>query len=226
MATGVLAKRSRSLAEVLHRLGDIPVERIRLPIGSATEADVIRLLDGDDKHICELIDGVLVEKDMGWRESVIAVQCGRHIANYLDEHDLGIVFGTDGPVRLRRGRIRFPDTGFVSWDRITDDDYLEHPILDAVPNLTIEVISKGNTPREMALKLRDYFRAGVQLVWYIYPKTETALAYTSPTAKKEILIDGSLDGGKVLPGFSLPLRKLLALPRRRGNGRQRGNGSR
>lgn len=226
MATGTLEKPSKTLAEVLHKLGDIPVERIRLPIGSATEKDVIRLLDGDDKHICELIDGILVEKAMGWRETVIAVQCGRHIGNYLDEHDRGIVFGTDGPVRLRRGRIRFPDTGFVSWDRITDDDYLEHPILDAVPNLTIEVISKGNTRREMELKLRDYFRAGVQLVWYIYPKTQSAVAYTSPTSKNEISIDGALDGGKVLPGFSLPLKKLFAHLRRRGNGRQRGNGAR
>src|SRR5688500_17168050 len=117
MATGVLEKRSKTLAEVLHRLGDIPVERIRVPAGSATAQDVIQLLDGDDNHICELIDGVLVEKTMGVRESMIALKCGQHLGNYLDEHDIGIAFTTDGPIRLRRGRIRFPDTGFVSWDR-------------------------------------------------------------------------------------------------------------
>lgn len=226
MATGVLAKPSKTLAEVLHDLGDIPVERIRFPIGSATEKDVIRLLDGDDKHICELINGVLVEKTMGVRESIIALNCGHHICGYLEEHDRGIAFTADGPIRIKRGRIRFPDTGFVSWDRITDDDFLESAILDAIPNLAVEVISKGNTPREMELKLRDYFRAGVELVWYIYPKTQTAVVYTSATSKKAITIDGSLDGGKVLPGFSLPLKKLFARTRRRSNGRQRGNASR
>ena len=224
MATAVLEKPEKTLADVLHDLGDIPVERIRFPIGSATEEDVIRLLDGDDKHLCELIDGVLVEKDMGVRESIIGLRCGRYVDAYLEDHDRGIVFGSDGPVRLKRGRIRFPDTGFVAWERILDDDYLEHAILDAVPNLAIEVISKGNTRREMELKLEDYFRAGVQLVWYNYPKTQSAIVYTSPSSKKEIGIDGALDGGKVLPGFSLPLKKLFARTRRR-NGRQRGNGS-
>jgi Uma2 family endonuclease len=226
MAAVLLENAAKTLAEVVHDLGDIPLERIRFPVGSATEDDVIRLLDGDEKHVCELIDGVLVEKDMGVRESIIGVRCSRYIDAYLEDHDRGIVFGADGPVRLRRGRIRFPDTGFVAWERILDDDYLEQAILDAVPNLAIEVISKGNTPREMELKLHDYFRAGVQLVWYIYPKTQSALVYTSPTVKKEIPRDGSLDGGKVLPGFSLPLKKLFARTRRPSDGRRRGNGSR
>lgn len=225
MSTVAVQRSPKTLAEVLHKLGDISPDRIHLPIGTATEEDVIRLLDGADKRICELIDGVLVEKDMGFWESSIASIIVQHLCNYLDQHDIGIAFTTDGPFRVRRGRIRFPDTGFVSWVRL-DDDYLQNPILDAAPNLAIEVISKGNTRREMEDKLRDYFRAGVQLVWYIYTKTQTAVIYTSAKSGKEISIDDSLDGGKVLPGFSLPLKKVS--PRRppRGNGRQRRNGSR
>ncbi len=226
MATATLETPVETIADLLHNLGDIPSNRIRLPAGGATEEDVIRHLDGDDKRIYELIDGVLVEKAMGMRESVVAVECSRHIGNYLDEHDRGIVFGTDGPIRIRHGRIRFPDTGFVSWDRLPNQELPDDPILDAAPNLTIEVFSKSNTNREMELKLQDYFQAGVQLVWIIYPKTQSAVVYTSPTRKKAIGPDGVLDGGKVLPGFALPLKKLFARTRRRGNGRQRGNGAR
>jgi Uma2 family endonuclease len=58
--------------------------------------------------------------------------------------------------------------------------------------------------------LRDYFQAGVQLVWYIEPRTRTARAFTAASAWTEIGPDGSLLGGEVLPGFELPLARLFA----------------
>jgi Uma2 family endonuclease len=209
------ASQPQSLADVLHKLGDVSIDRIGLPLGTATEEDVIKHLDGDDKRIYELVDGFLVEKDMGMRESIIASQVCRYLGNYLDDRDLGVPFTADGPIRIRKGRIRFPDTGFVSWDRLPGGVIPEDAILDAVPDLVVEVISKGNTPREMELKLKDYFRRGVQLAWYIYPKTETAVVYTSPQSGKPVDKDGALEGGKLLPGFRLPLKKLFAKLRRK-----------
>jgi Uma2 family endonuclease len=216
MATTTLETPGKSLAEVLHDLGDISPGRIGLPVGTATEQDVINAMEAANKRLYELIDGVLVEKDMGMPESVIASKCSHHLWSYLDENDLGVAFTADGPFRVRLGRIRFPDAGFVSWNRLSGHEVPDDPILDAVPDLAIEVISKGNTPKEMDLKLEDYFQAGVRLVWFLYPKTQTAVVYTSPTSKKVISKDQSLDGGKVLPGFSLPLKKLFAKARRGG----------
>jgi Uma2 family endonuclease len=204
-----------TLADILHALGGVPLDRIRLPIGNATEDDVIKWLDGDEKHVCELIDGVLVEKRMGVRESMIAALLVHYLQEFVLPRELGLVFSADGPCRLRPGRIRFPDTGFVSWDQFPDGELPNDAILDVAPDLAIEVISEGNTRREMKAKLRDYFKAGVRLVWYVYPETKSAIAYTSPTRKKEIDVHGSLDGGKVLPGFSLPLVKLFAPLKRR-----------
>ncbi len=45
-------------------------------------------MDGDDKHLYELIDGVLVEKTMGLWESMLASLVVHHIWSYLDIHDL------------------------------------------------------------------------------------------------------------------------------------------
>ena len=78
------------------------------------------------------------------------------------------------------------------------------------PNLAVEILSKGNTKREMARKLREYFQAGVRLVWYIEPKTRSAQDCTSAQEWTEIGPDGSLLGGEVLPGFELPLAQLFA----------------
>ena len=224
MATTVLDTEPKSLADVLHELGDVPPERIRFPVGTATEQDVIDALEAADKRLYELIDGVLVEKTMEMRESVIALKCGYYIQDYLEIHDRGIAFATDGPIRIRRGRVRMPDFGYISWERLPGGELPDDPISDAVPNLAGEVISKSNTPKEMDRKLEDYFKAGVELVWFIYPKTQTALVYTSPTTKKEVPKTGTLDGGKVLPGFKLPLKNLFVRGRRANNGKTGGRG--
>jgi Uma2 family endonuclease len=220
MAPATLEAASKTLAEVLHDLGDIPLDRIRLPVGTATEQDVIDAMEAADKRLYELIDGVLLEKDISMMESIIACRIGHHLANYSDIDDKGVVFAADGPIRIRVGRIRFPDVGFVSWDRMPGGEIPDTPICDVIPDIAAEVISKGNTPKEMELKLKDYFKAGVRIVWFVYPKTQTAIVYTSVTAKKELGKDDSLDGGKVLPGFSLPLKILFTRARKRLNGKK------
>jgi len=209
-----------TLADVVHELGDIPLRRVRLPVGDATEDDVIRALEAPDKRLCELVDGVLVEKDMGWRESLIAGRIVAFIWAYLDLHPLGIALTTDGPVRLRPGKIRIPDGCFISNERLPEQADAG-AILDAAPDLAIEVISKGNTPAEMKRKLKEYFSAGVRLVWFVYPRKQAALQFTSPRAKVEIGRDGALSGGKVLPGLSIPLGQVLIDPKRSKNGRSR-----
>jgi Uma2 family endonuclease len=79
-----------------------------------------------------------------------------------------------------------------------------------IPNLVVEVLSESNTRAEIAGKLKEYFFAGVQLVWVIDPRARTAATYTAPDEKTDISAAGTLDGGKVLPGFVLPLAALFA----------------
>jgi Uma2 family endonuclease len=76
--------------------------------------------------------------------------------------------------------------------------------------LAIEIPSEGNTPGEMQRKLRDYFAAEVRLVWYIDPRSRTAMVYTAADNGEPLTEADVLDGGAVLPGFSLPLSKLFA----------------
>src|SRR3954449_8787620 len=62
-----------NFAEWWHSTGDVPLERIVIdpPPGTATELDLLRLVEGD--RLVELIDGTLVEKPVGSEESLIAV---------------------------------------------------------------------------------------------------------------------------------------------------------
>ena len=201
----------QSLEDVLDSLGNVPLSRIRFPLGNSTEADVVDILDRGESMPCELIDGVLVEKAMGFAESMVAARIVRHLGNFVDPNGLGIVTCADGATRLRLGLVRMPDVGFVARSRFPKEGISTDAISKVVPDLAVEVISKSNTPKEMDRKLRDYFEAGVRLVWCVYPKERKAIAYTSPTRKKEVGTDGVLDGGKVLPGFELPLREVFAV---------------
>jgi Uma2 family endonuclease len=76
------------------------------------------------------------------------------------------------------------------------------------------VLCPANTDAEIDRKLREFFDAKCQLAWVIDPATKTAKVYTSATAFTELTEAGTLDGGSVLPGFSLALQDLFAVPER------------
>jgi Uma2 family endonuclease len=167
-------------------------------------------LESADKRLCELVDGVLVEKPMGQYESRLAALIIHLLYTFLDKHELGIVLAPDGPMRLAAGSVRLPDVAFVSWAKFPDRKVTPDAILDRAPDLAIEVLSKSNTRKEMERKLAEYFAAGTALVWYIDPKTRTAVAYTAPDQGRTHTENEPLDASPVLPGFNLSLRELFS----------------
>ncbi len=209
--------RTWSMADLLKHFGGIAPERIRVDPqpGTATERHVTEINDHEDK-LYELVDGVLVEKVMGMPESYVAVAVSRHLGNFVAEHKLGIVTGEAGTLRPNAGLGSYPRCTFISFERLPGRMVPAlRAIPDLAPDLAVEVLSEGNTEQEMERKLKDYFFAGVRLVWYVNPKKRTAEVYTSPDQGMTIAEEQSLDGGDVLPGFRLPLRSvfdLLSLP--------------
>lgn len=199
-----------TVADLAEKFGPIPYSRIRhqpAP-GTATEQDVIELSLREDR-LYELVDGVLVQKMMGFYEDYLGCLLIKLLGNFSDQHDLGIVLGAGGMLRLAPGLVRIPDVSFVAWNRLPQREVPRDPIANLAPDLAIEVLSKGNTKREMSRKLEDYFASGVRLVWYVDPKSESVQCYTSPTASKLVKTPEALDGGEVLPGFRLPLDQLF-----------------
>jgi Uma2 family endonuclease len=200
-----------TVGELLKRLGNIPASRVLLhpAPGTATEKDVIKILDGNER-LCELVEGTLVEKPMGYEESEIAVTMITALNLFVRRRKLGIVTGEAGAVKLFGGLIRIPDVAFASWDRFPGRERPTAPIPHLAPDLVVEVLSRSNTPAEMKRKLGEYFSAGVRLVWLVDPKKETVRVHTSVDQSVLLKMGQSLDGGDVLPGFSLSLQKLFA----------------
>lgn len=205
MATAAPAH-TETLADLLDRLGNVPPERI--PVhpapGTATEDDL--LVRCEEQRLCELVDGVLVDKPVGFHESLLGTQLIRFIGRFLDEHDAGLVLGADTMLRLAPGLVRLPDVSFFSWDRFPGRRLPTTQVAALTPDLAVEVLSPSNTPREMTRKLHEYFDAGCRLAWYVPFGERVVRVYTSPTAVRTLGEDDVLDGGAVLPGFSLVLR--------------------
>jgi Uma2 family endonuclease len=138
------------------------------------------------------------------------------LESFLEKHDLGVVTGADGPVRILPRQVRIPDVCFIGWEKFPNRQLPREPIPPLVPDLAVEVLSPANTEAEMQRKLRDYFTAGVRLVWYIDPRQQSARVYAAVDRLTEVHEDQSLTGGDVLPGFELSLRDLFARAARQG----------
>jgi Uma2 family endonuclease len=208
-----------TIADLHRKFGPIPFERIRQdpPPGCGTVADVERLNDHEDR-LYELVDGILVRKTVGLEESRLAMKIGRLIGNFVDSEELGVVAGEAGTIQLDIDLVRIPDVSFFSWDRLPSGERPDEPIPLLVPDLAVEVISKSNTRKEMDDKLKEYFEKGVRLVWYVRPKLRVVDVYTSPDRFTRLTASMQLDGGDVLPGFSVQVGDLLAMPKRPGAG--------
>lgn len=200
--------RPATIADLLESLGGIDAERVLLhpQPGTATEADLLRL-PHDVQRLCELIDGTLVVKTMGAPESWTAILLASHILRVVHKNKLAVVLGPDGHTRYFGNQVRMPDVAVILRSRLPEGKLPKEQICPVPPDLAVEVLSPGNTRKEMAKKLKTFFDSGVKVVWMADPRKRTVRVHTSPKDFTELSEDGTLVGGDILPGFKLSVRE-------------------
>src|SRR4051812_29669172 len=84
-----------TVADLLHQLGDVPAERVRMTPypGTATLQDLIDTNERKDGPICEWVDGTLVEKTVGFTESGLTLIISCEFEIYLRQNDIGMIVG-------------------------------------------------------------------------------------------------------------------------------------
>jgi Uma2 family endonuclease len=130
-----------------------------------------------------------------------------------------------GPIPFERIR-HDPPPGSGTVDDVVRLSDHEHRLYELVDGILVE----SNTPKEMDEKLHEYFEKGVRLVWFVRPKSRVVDVYAAPDRFTRLTASAQLDGGDVLPGFSVQVSKLFQKPKAPGggngkkkkNGRQRG----
>ena len=173
------------------------------------------LIVEDDNPFFEVIFGKRVEMTpMSFHATKLTTRIAVKVANFVDKNNLGEVASEtlfrlpleEDPFRNRR-----PDAAFVSyerWPRGTPEPYRDNA-WDVVPDLAIEVISPSDRVEDLMDKLAEYFEADVRTVWVVHPRQKLVQVYDSLHTVRGFGIDDTLDGGRVLPGFSLPLKQIF-----------------
>jgi Uma2 family endonuclease len=145
--------------------------------------------------------------------SILQLYIAMMIFQYLARTKLGrvrtewrCVFGPRG---RRRGHI--PDVVYASFERLPPVNALDQRYLMTAPDLAVEILSSDQDAERFARKLRIYLLHGVRLVWVVDPEARTITVYTPGPADERILRPGDmLDGGDVLPGFTVPVAEIMA----------------
>jgi len=158
----------------------------------------------------EFDDGVIIE--VGAASKLNTVTAGRMIY-FLNAHvipnDLGLVTAPDAGYKFESsgGKYRQPDAAFISKHRIAD---LQGTYFLFAPDLVVEVVSPDE---DIFKKANEYLRAGTRIVWAVY--AEDRIVYVMKLNEAGVFvslpytIDDTLDGGDMLPGFTLPVRDIF-----------------
>ena len=176
-----------------------------------TPEDLLAMPDGKSY---ELVRGRLVERNMGAESSEVGGNLYFHLRLFCRDHDLGIVWPADNGYQCfphAPGLVRKPDVSFIRRGRLPGDVAPEGWV-KIPPDLAVEVVSPGDSAEELKEKLSDYRKAGVPLIWVIYPKARTATILRRDGPITELEEDDVLSGEEIIPGFRCPLREIL--PRR------------
>ena len=174
-----------------------------------TAEDLLRLSSEGVKG--ELIRGVLCETvSVGKRHARIAGRIITGFNNFVVPRHSGQVGGTDGGVLIQRNpdTVREPDVYFVSAERLPLDDDSDG-YLEVVPELVVEIVSPSDRQEAVNDKTLMWLSLGVLMVVEVYPAERAVMVHRPNTPAVTLTGEDALDGGDVLPGFSLPLSEIF-----------------
>lgn len=176
-----------------------------------TAEEFFDLPDPKDGTKLELVRGeVVAMAGPGWEHSEAQNNVGFHIKLFLRDNPIGRV-GTEAVVIVDRDpdSVRGPDVSYYSKERMPLGlrvvKYHDQP-----PDLCVEVVSPSNTKKELRQKIKEYFFAGVRLVWVVDPEDRSITILAAPDEGRTFYGDVEFDGGDVLPGFRCKVSDLFA----------------
>jgi Uma2 family endonuclease len=158
--------------------------------------------------ILEFIGGEVVEVPSNPYASETGYNFGFAIKLHLKQRNLkGHVTGEAGGYKVYGERYA-PHVGYVSAEKQLYLD--QHGYNHLPPDLAVEVEfpTSAKSERQLRIKLANYLAAGT-VIWVAYPETREVEIYVPGQPVKILGIDDTIDGGEVLPGFTLAVKDVF-----------------
>ena len=158
-------------------------------------------------RLFELINGEIVEKMPTETHGMIQAELARVLGNFVKAGKLGrVVTETRHHAQGDDHSDLLPDVAFTSRERLLPP--VDEGAVQQMPDLAIEIQSPNDSLRKMRAKADYYLAHGSRMVLLVIPKKHLVEVCTSDDI--QILTEAdTLDGGDVLPGFTLPVRDIF-----------------
>lgn len=156
-----------------------------------------------DGYRYELIAGELIKMNpANFEHGAITHRVSLRLGVYVEREDLGILFAAETGFKIASNpdTVRAPDVAFVRKDRVSAEDYSKAYWPDA-PDLVVEVVSPGNSIKQVDEKVKSWLEAGTQQVWVVNPRWRTVTVYRSSSDIATLTENDTIDGGETIPGF-------------------------
>lgn len=165
----------------------------------------------NDGLLRELVDGeVWMTPPPGEEHGVVSAEILISLGSHVRAHGLGRVHAAKTGFRIGTGpdTVLAPDAAFVSRERI-ERAAVGKGYRDGAPDLAVEVVSPGDTFARVEAKVARWLAAGCRMVVVVNPERRAATVYRSLNEVRLLTENDALEGGDVVPGWTLPLRELF-----------------
>ncbi|MDX1995055.1 MAG: Uma2 family endonuclease [bacterium] len=178
------------------------------------EFEQIARLPENQQRRLELINGEIIEVvpllEHGFDAGVIHGK----VFIYLERNPIGrVVFEVDFKSPDDDDNAFRPDVAYISNERLAGVDPKKPAHF--LPDLAVEVKSPSNyyTGKEGLREKAAYYLAhGTRLVWLVDPEKQQVEVYMLGQPPVIYTLEDTLEGGDVLPGFTLPVRSIFTTP--------------
>jgi Uma2 family endonuclease len=134
----------------------------------------------------------------------IQFKLSKKMDSFIEQNQLGEILISPLDVLFDIGDVVQPDIIFVSTNQ---KNIVEESYIKGIPDLLVEIVSKGSIARDYIEKKNDYERFGVKEYWIIDSMNESIWVYVMNENKKYDLFSNAESGdiakSKILDGFEL-----------------------
>lgn len=174
-----------------------------------TAEDLWHLPDNGYKH--EIINGRLnVMAPAAFDHGQQCVEILASLIVFVRKHGLGKVLEGQTGFELANGDVLAPDVSFVRQERVKKWKKSTRGFFPGSPDLAVEVISPNDRRRDIEEKVELYLADQTEEVWLVDPQTRTVEIIPRGQPRRVLKVEDTLEGGKLLPGFKLPVVELFA----------------
>ncbi len=133
------------------------------------------------------------------------------LAAYSHGKQIGWVFPQDSGFQYDPAapkKVRKPDAAFIRRDRLPESEWAKG-FCGIVPDLAVEVVSPNDTFDEVDIKVEEYLRLGVHLVWVVSLQGRRVYVHRRDGTMSKVREGAELSGEDVVPGFRCRVRDIF-----------------